>query len=96
MTLSESDLDHVLKLAHLEIPQSERSNYLSQLQKVLSHMEGINQLNLNEVSESEWNKDQSTPERDDKIEDRHVHTMEDIAPKWEDGAFVVPQIIGDT
>ena len=95
MSLTESDLDHVLKLSHLEIPDSEKQAYLTQLQHILTHMEGINNLDLSQVSDSAWTEGQSTPERADEIHNRQLPTLSDFSPHVDDNTFVVPKIVGD-
>ena len=96
MSLNKSDLDKVLRLSHLEIPDNEKEEYLSQLQKVLGHMERINTLDLSNERSDAWNEGPSTPEREDTvIKERHIDSMNELAPNWENDAFVVPQIIGD-
>ena len=96
MALSTDDLNKVLNLAHLDLKDNEKEVYTEQLQKVLGHMERINRLDLSNESTDEWNEGQSTPERSDTvISERHIDTMDTLAPEWENDAFVVPQIIGD-
>ena len=93
MKLTKEVLDQVLNLAHLELDENSKSDYLSQLQSVLDHMAQLNKLDLDQISPSSWSEGVSTPFREDKVVDQ-VTAIEDNAPKWENNCFSVPKILG--
>ncbi|MBT5856071.1 Asp-tRNA(Asn)/Glu-tRNA(Gln) amidotransferase subunit GatC [bacterium] len=93
MSISESDLDRVLKLSHLHIPDSEKADYVAQLDKVLGHMDNINQLNLDDLEPSAWANATATPARKDVVVKAELD-LETNAPEWVDHSFRVPSILG--
>ena len=46
MSISKDDLEHVLNLAHLEIPEDEKAEYLPQLTKVIDNMDVLEKANI--------------------------------------------------
>ena len=83
MSLTESDLKHVLNLAHLEISDDETPAYLDQLNKVLDNMKCLDQLDLNHLEPLTGPiENQKTPMREDAALDTpHVLSLSDNAPE---------------
>ncbi len=92
--LSMQDLDHVMKLAHLNVEPSRREPYLKQLQNVLSYMDQLKQLNVDSITPSSHALNQSTRLRDDVVVVQPDLLLEKNAPYWEGNAFRVPKILG--
>ncbi len=49
MSLTEKDVDHVAKLARLEISADERALYTKQLAAILEHADGLAKLDVSKV-----------------------------------------------
>ena len=95
MTVTNDDLNHVLNLAHLEIDNSEKPEYLQHLQDILSHMETLNAVDLSTVDPYPWVVTESTPFREDTPQSFSSEQVAKNAPAWESESFRVPKILGD-
>lgn len=95
MALSLDDLDHIIRLAHLDVDASKKERYLSQLRDVLSYMERLNALTLDGVPPTSHPHAQSTYLRDDVVRKTADLLLEANAPEWEAHAFVVPKILDE-
>ena len=95
MTVTNDDLNHVLNLAHLEISDSEKPEYLHHLQDILSHMDTLNAVNLSSVDPYPWVVSESTPFRPDKPQQFTSEQVAKNAPSWESESFRVPKILGE-
>jgi aspartyl/glutamyl-tRNA(Asn/Gln) amidotransferase C subunit len=83
MSIDKKDLEHVLKLAHLDIPESEKEEFLPQLQRTFSFMQAMDA----------YANNQAQFLREDIPENQADLYMEKNAPSWEQGCFSVPQIL---
>ena len=91
MSISKDDLEHVLNLAHLEIPEDEKAEYLPQLTKVIDNMDVLEKANLADLPPTSHALSQSTLTREDKI----VNLKTDLsknAPEWENNCYRVPKM----
>jgi aspartyl-tRNA(Asn)/glutamyl-tRNA(Gln) amidotransferase subunit C len=93
MSLSLKDLEHTLKLAHLNIKPEEKKKYLSQLQDVVGHMDQLQSLDLTGIEPSSYANDQGTTLREDVVVETTGLLLEKNAPRWENGCFRVPKIL---
>ncbi len=93
MTLTQKDLENVLELACLEVPQQEKNLYLDQLQKILDDMERLNQIDLREISPTSYTHEQETFLREDRVVYPSDLNCENNAPEWDSGFFRVPKIL---
>jgi aspartyl-tRNA(Asn)/glutamyl-tRNA(Gln) amidotransferase subunit C len=94
MPLSEKDVDHVAKLARLEITDEERTRYRMQLNAILDHAAGLAGLDVSAVPPTAhilplsnvWRPDVIAPSlpRDEALAN---------APDKAKGCFRVPKII---
>jgi aspartyl-tRNA(Asn)/glutamyl-tRNA(Gln) amidotransferase subunit C len=96
MSLDKKDLEHVLKLAHLDIPDSEKEEFLPQLQTTIGFMKAMDSLPLDGLEPSAYANNQSQYLREDQVENQSDLFMEKNAPEWEVDSFSVPQILGDS
>ncbi len=92
--LSMQDLDHVIKLSHLEISPSRKDMYLKKLQQVLGYMDQLKRLNVDDVKPSSHAINQSTRLREDVVVPQPDLPLELNAPQWEAHSFRVPKILG--
>ena len=93
MSLTMEDLEHVIKLAHLEVDPAEKEKYLKQLTNILGYMEQLNELDLSNIDPSSYASDRGTFLREDEVKQSEDLLLEKNAPKWENGCFRVPKII---
>jgi aspartyl-tRNA(Asn)/glutamyl-tRNA(Gln) amidotransferase subunit C len=95
MNLQMKDLEHVLKLAHLQIEDNEKIEYLDQLQHILQHMESMNKLDLSAVEPTSYANKQATLLREDIVKPQADLLLEQNAPVWESNCFMVPKILDE-
>ncbi len=95
MKLTEDDLQHTLKLAHLVVKPGKEAMYLNQMQDVLTYMEGLNDLPLDDVEPSAYAQLQTQKMRADEPVDFGDLLLEQNAPDWDNGSFKVPQMKAD-
>lgn len=96
MTITPETVEHVAKLARLELTAEETERYTQDLGKILKLVEQLNEVDLSQI---EVGMDASTPTvfREDQSE-REFSRDELLAnaPHEEDGFFRVPKILGDS
>lgn len=95
MSVSKDELDHVLRLAHLHVPEEEKEDYLFQLQNTLETMKSLDHLDLSQVVPSAHATLDTHFLREDEAQNSADLLLETNAPDWEDGCFSVPQILGE-
>lgn len=95
MALSEEQVRHVAVLARLGLSDEEISKLSGELSGILAHIEKIGELDLTDVEPMAHAVDVVNVARPD--ENRPGLTPEAAllnAPESEDGAFVIPRIVG--
>ena len=96
MAISREEVEHVARLARLELTEDEIELFRGQLSAVLERAERIQSLELDDVPPTAHPIEVRNIWRDDE-----VHTFPDAAaivenaPASEDGKFHVPQILED-
>lgn len=95
MSLERNDLNHVLKLSYLDISESEKDQFLPQLQKTLDFMKDLDALDLYGVEPSAHASEQSHYLRADSVVNDADLYLQDNAPSWEARSFSVPKMSGD-
>ena len=95
MPLDLSELERVIRLAHLEIDEDRKMAYLMQLQRTLDYMDQLNRLDLSSVKPSAHAGAQGMVLRDDVVVDHVDLLLEQNAPDWESGGFRVPRILAE-
>ena len=96
MALDRSAVDHVARLARLDLTDDEREQMQKELTVILGHAEKIQALDLDDVPPTSHSLDLSNVLRPDEV--RPSLTVEEAlsnAPAAEDGRFRVPRIIED-
>lgn len=94
MEFSKDALDHVIHLSHLRVAPEKKDAYLKQLQDILKYMDKLNALDLSDTDAATHSIEASTPLREDVVVESGDLLLEKNAPKWDDHAFEVPQILG--
>jgi aspartyl-tRNA(Asn)/glutamyl-tRNA(Gln) amidotransferase subunit C len=96
MALDRAAVDHVARLARLDLSEDERERMLTELSQILEHAEKIQALDLDGVEPTShavpivnaMRPDVKTPSLPQEVALRN-------APESEDGRFKVPRIIED-
>jgi aspartyl-tRNA(Asn)/glutamyl-tRNA(Gln) amidotransferase subunit C len=94
MALTAKDVDHVAKLARLEISDAERELYAKQLNAVLEHAEGLKKVDVQGVPPTAHVLPLKNVWREDEL--RPSMPREEVlanAPDKAKGCFRVPKII---
>lgn len=96
MTITQETVNHVAKLARLELTPEETERYTEDLGKILSLVEQLNELDLSSVS---LDVDTDTPTNMRADQGVREFTREELlknAPHEEEGFFRVPKILSDS
>ncbi|MFA6369274.1 MAG: Asp-tRNA(Asn)/Glu-tRNA(Gln) amidotransferase subunit GatC [Candidatus Shapirobacteria bacterium] len=92
--ISMLDLEHIAKLARINLSESEKITFLPQLESVLEYLDVLNQANVENIEPTFRVNDQKNVLRSDEIVDSFDQkTALSTAPKTQDGYFVVPGTI---
>lgn len=87
------DVEHVAKLARLELTEEEKVKFTSQLGDVLKYVEQMNEVDTSNVEPMAHAIDFVNVMREDEV--KYEQTKEELmknAPDAEDGFFKVPKI----
>lgn len=96
MSLDRAAVDHVARLARLDLTDDERRRMQAELTQILGHAEKIQELDLDGVPPTSHSLPLSNVLRKDEV--RPSLPVEEAlanAPQAEDGRFRVPRIIED-
>jgi len=92
--ISMVDLEHIAKLARINLTESEKNIFLPQLESVLEYLDVLNQVNTDNVEPTFRVNDQKNVLREDLIKDSFDQKISlSSALKTQDGYFVVPGTI---
>ena len=94
MKINEDQIIKTARLARLELSENEREEYSKQLNDIIEYVEKINELDTSNVKPADHIMEISNVFRDDAVKkssDRK--SIEQNAPSFVDGFFVVPKII---
>lgn len=93
MTIPKETVEHVAKLARLELSETDLERYSVELSRILELVESLNQLDLTQV-DVDMTLDMQPVLRDDQLEAGIPReTLLKNAPVEEDGFFRVPKIL---
>lgn len=94
MKINENQIIKTAKLARLELSESEREEFSKQLNDIIEYVEKINELDTANVKPADHITEVSNVLRDDRVK-RSIDKkgIEQNAPEFTDGFFVVPKII---
>jgi len=96
MTITRETVNHVAKLARLELTPEETERYTSDLGKILTLVEQLNELDLSTVDIALHVDEPSVLREDKGIREFEREELLRNAPHEEDGFFRVPRILGDS
>ena len=96
MNISKQDVEHVAKLARLEIGEAEREAFSRQLSSILTYIEQLKTLDTTGVEPTATVLEETNVFREDKVRvSLPVEKALANAPERADGFLVVPKIIED-
>tara|TARA_B110000438_G_C15445439_1_gene492278 strand:+ start:90 stop:374 length:285 start_codon:yes stop_codon:yes gene_type:complete len=93
MSITSEEIDRLTTLAHITISDDEKKTYQTHLQSIISYVEKLNQLNLDQLIPSTHATTQLSILREDTPQKNNHLLQEKNAPVWEENAFRVPQIL---
>ena len=95
MALSKEEVLHVAKLARLEFSPEEIEKYQQELNDILNYIDMLGEVDTAEVKPLSQVNDDTNNLREDTV--RKSLTVEEAllnAPEAEDGAVIVPKVVG--
>ncbi|MGH2756524.1 MAG: Asp-tRNA(Asn)/Glu-tRNA(Gln) amidotransferase subunit GatC [Actinomycetota bacterium] len=96
MTIDRDAVDHIARLARLDLSEVERTRMQEELGQILAHAEKIQALDLEDVPPTSHSVPLRNVMRADEVAPSlDVHDALGNAPAVEDGRFKVPRIIED-
>lgn len=96
MKINKSEVEHVARLARLEIAESEKDTFSEQMSQILKFMDQLGTVDTEGIPQTTTVREQTNVFRDDvphpclSVEQATLN-----APQTEDGFFEVPRILGD-
>ncbi len=94
MSLGPDDVKSIAHLARLEIEEKNISDYASNLSSILDLVEQMNAVDTTDVKPMAHPMDVSQRLRADEVlEENQREVFQKVAPKTEDGLYLVPQVI---
>lgn len=88
--ISMAELDHIAKLARIELTDQEKTVFLPQLESVLEYLDVLNQVNTDNIEPTFRVNDQKNVFRNDNpVESFDQKTTLSSAPKIQNGYFEV-------
>ena len=96
MSIDKQAVDHVARLARLDLSEDERAVMLSELQQILGHAEKIQALDLDDIEPMSHSVPMVNQMRSDSVKPS-LTQAEALAnaPEVEDNRFKVPRIMED-
>jgi aspartyl-tRNA(Asn)/glutamyl-tRNA(Gln) amidotransferase subunit C len=96
MTITQQTVDHVAKLARLELTPDEVARYTQDLGKILTLVEQLNEVDLSQVDVGMSVDEPTVFRADHGIREFSREELLKNAPCEEDGFFRVPKILSDS
>ena len=96
MSLKIEEVEHIAKLAHLDLSAEEKARYREQLSDILDHIAKLRELDTSGISPMANAVEGASPLRADKVrESLSREVLLKNAPDSQDGQFKVPAIFGE-
>ena len=94
MSLTTKEIEKIARLARIRINAAEAEQYVSELNKIMSFVEQLNQVPTDNVKPLASVHDSNTPWRDDVVNDGNIaEAITANAPEATEGFFVVPKVV---
>ena len=99
MPITESDIEKIAQLAHLEITNDERQMFAPQIAEIVAYVEQLNEVDTSAIEPALGGLtpegEQTESERDDKVQPSLGQKLAlDQAPDAASGHFRVPKVLG--
>ena len=94
MQISDKEIIHISKLAHLKIDESEMENYKKNLEEIIEFVEIINNVDTTNIEETIATNEKYNVFRKDEI--KRETSKEELlanAPSQDEGMFQIPKVI---
>ncbi len=94
--ITKKDVEHVAKLARLELTEDEKEKFATQLSSIIEHINQLNEVDTTDVEPMAHPYPLGNVVREDEVE--YLVSKKDLlsnAPDEEDGYFKVPKINED-
>ena len=96
MSLKIEEVEHIAKLAHLDLSAEEKARYREQLSDILDHIAKLSELDTSGISPMANAVEGASPLRADKVrESLSREALLKNAPESKDGQFKVPAVFGE-
>jgi len=96
MKINKSEVEHVARLARLEIAESEKDPFSAQLSQILKYMDQLGTVNTEGIPQTATVREQTNVFQDDILHPcLSAEQATANAPQTEDGFFVMPRILTD-
>ncbi len=93
MAISREDVLHVSKLARLELSEAEVDKFTVQLGDILEYISKLDELDTGNVPPTAHVLEITNVFREDKVNAPRIDSIEEMAPEFDKGHFLVPKVI---
>ena len=93
MSISREDVLHVSKLARLELSEAEVEKFTVQLGDILEYISKLDELDTENVPPTAHVLEITNVFREDKVNAPRIDSIEEMAPEFDKGHFLVPKVI---
>ena len=93
MAITREDVLHVSKLARLELNEAEVKKFTAQLGDILEYVSKLNELDTENVPPTAHVLEITNVFREDTVNAPRIDSVEEIAPEFDKGHFLVPKVI---
>ncbi|NQU08490.1 MAG: Asp-tRNA(Asn)/Glu-tRNA(Gln) amidotransferase subunit GatC [Candidatus Abyssubacteria bacterium] len=95
MKITREMIEQVAKLARLSFEEQELTDFISQLNQILEHVEKLNELDTTDVPPTSHMFFTKTPMREDRVREERspVEELLENAPRRHENYYVVPRVI---
>jgi aspartyl-tRNA(Asn)/glutamyl-tRNA(Gln) amidotransferase subunit C len=93
MAISREDVQHVSRLARLELSEDEVEKITGRLGKILGYISKLNEIDTEGVPPMAHVLDITNVFREDVVDTTPIEGMEQMAPDFDRGHFRVPKVI---
>lgn len=94
MAISKEEVEHIAKLASLNLTEAEKERYANDMTEILEFANMINSVNTDAVNETIGaNENYNVFRKDEIVQTVDKETLLQNAPSQEDGMFRIPKVI---
>ena len=94
MAISKEEVEHIAKLASLNLTEAEKERYANDMTEILEFANMINSVNTDEVNETiGTNENYNVFRKDEIVQDSDKDELLANAPSQDEGMFRIPKVI---